>query len=158
MNHRLRAILLPQPILILTVMTIYMLISWGFMRFLHYESQNSHLPPGTYSLDVLTESDFALLSDRSTGSVYLSNGTVVTNRSDSFFDISLPAYIHIGDRYVCVTTHGTSYFYQRWLHQFIPFAVMVFWALVSAFYHSVSSRHYDGSGAPMMTTAVTSGG
>jgi hypothetical protein len=155
MNHRLRAILLPQPIHILTVMTFYLLISWGFMRFLHYESQNSHLPPGTYSLDVVTESDYALLSDRSANSIRLSNDTVITHRSDAFFDIVLPNYIHVGDRYVHVATHGTSYFYQRWLNYFLPFAGMVIWALMSAIYHSAPTERDTPGEQPKIVPVPT---
>lgn len=124
------------------MLVVWLALSWYSVGFQLYESQYSSLPLGTYSVDLISEADYDLLKDRTlqNQSITLSNGQTWLHRTDSFFKDIVPSYEHVGDHYVRVTTKGTSYFYRKWLNEFIPVAFFALWAFLSSIVNS--SRSY----------------
>ena len=117
----------------LVVICLQFFLSWIFVRFFHYKAQYRNLPKGSFTVEVITEADYQLLADRTLDKVELSNGTTIVHRSPEFYDLMLPNYVRSGDRYVLVTSLGTSLFYDRWLTDFLPLFFLSCIALVFAF-------------------------
>ena len=125
---------LPFLMLVVFIMLAWQIvICWVFVRFVHYEGQYRSLEPHTYQVEVISPQEFALLSDPSTESVTLSDGSQITDRQPSFYKHVLPNYKKVGDRYILVTTLGTSHYYYRWVTDMMPFAMIVAFGLVLAF-------------------------
>jgi len=124
------------PFLMFVVFVILawqIVICWTFVRFVHYEAQSRSLEPHTYQVKNISSQDFALLSSSSTKSVTLSDGSKILDRQPSFYKHVLPNYKKVGDRYILVTTLGTSHYYYRWVTDMMPFAMIVAFGLVVAF-------------------------
>lgn len=109
------------------------LVSWVFVRVVHYKAQYRNLPKGSFTVEVITENDYQLLSDRTLNEVELSNGTRVGGRTQAFYDSTLPNYVRSGDRYVLVTSLGTSSYYDSWLKDFMPLFLLSCIALAFTF-------------------------
>lgn len=106
------------------LIAMQLLISWVFVRFVHYESQYRTLPLDTYIVEVITLDDYAKLQDRSLEEVELSNGTKIMDRQPVWYRTILPNYKKVDDHYVLVTTLGTSHYYFRWVTDFLPLALL----------------------------------
>ena len=111
------------------LIAMQLLISWVFVRFVHYESQYRTLPLDTYIVEVITLDDYAKLQDRSLEEVELSNGTKIMDRQPVWYRTILPNYKKVDDHYVSVTTLGTSHYYFRWVTDFLPLALLAIFGL-----------------------------
>lgn len=124
---------LPLMIWVMFVMLfMHILISWIFVRFVHYEAQYRLLPPSSYNIEVISDQDYAMLGDKTLDTVQLSNGTQVGDRSQAFYDSTLSNYKPLGNQYVLVTTIGTRHFYLYWFQTMLPFMLFVTIGLVLA--------------------------
>lgn len=118
------------------ILTSQILISWVFVRFLHYEGQYRHLLPETYQAKIITQEDYALLQDQTKESVTLSDGSTLTDRQPSFYQNTIPSYKQVGDHYLLVTTLGTSHYYYRWISDMFPLMIFSFFGLIAARIHA----------------------
>ena len=118
---------------LLIAVCFQLLISWAFVRLVHYKAQHRYLPKGSFTVEVITEDDYKLLSDRTLDEVKLSNGTTVSDRQPVFYEVALPNYVRSGDHYVSVTSLGTASYYYLWLKDFLPLLLLSCIALVMAF-------------------------
>ncbi len=106
--------------------------SWIFVRFLHYHSQYRILNPNDYNVQILTEDDYRKLSEPSNQEVTLSDGTLVSGRTEIWYSKVLPNYkvVKESGQYVLVTIKGTAPFVQYWEMTVIPLATILILALV----------------------------
>jgi hypothetical protein len=118
-----------MPFGIFMMMAVQLLITWVFVRFVHYESQNHTLPIDSYSVEVITLDDYAKLQDPSLEVVELSNGTKIMDRQPAWYRIILPNYNKVGDHYVHVTTLGTAHYYFRWVTDALPLVFLTVFGL-----------------------------
>ena len=114
------------PCLTFVVMTSQLLVTWGFVGWVHYDSQYLTLPKDSYLAELVTAEDYAKLQDRSLREVKLSNGSTITDRQPIWYDTILPNYRKVGDHYLLVTTVGTAHYYPRWIQDAIP---LIHWCL-----------------------------
>ena len=119
--------------MVLVMLAMQIVVGWVFVRFVHYEAQYRSLEPHTYEIKSIASEDFALLSDPSTESVTLSDGSKFMDRQPAFYEHVLPNYKKVGDRYILVTTLGTSHYYFRWVTDMMPFATLLTVALVFSY-------------------------
>jgi hypothetical protein len=119
---------LPHTIFIM--LAIQLLITWFFVRFVHYESQYRTLPIDSYNVEVITLDDYAKLQDPSLEIIELSNGTKIMDRQPGFYKNTLPNYKKVDDHYVHVTTLGTAHYYFRWVTDAWPLALWVVFGLI----------------------------
>ncbi len=117
---------------IFVMLFMHLIVSWIFVRFVHYEAQYRLLPPSSYNIEIISEQDYTLLGDKKLNKVKLSNGTQVYDRSQAFYDNTMPNYKPLGDQYVLVTTIGTRHIYRQWLDDKIPFVLFTTVGLVLA--------------------------
>ena len=112
---------------------IQILVSWIFVRFVHYDAQNRVLPPSSYRISIISDEDFARLGDKTLDTVELSDGTKFSDRQQSFYDSTLPNYKPLdGGQHVLVTTIGTRHFYRYWCGEMFPFMFFIAVTLVLA--------------------------
>ncbi len=106
-------------------------VSWIFIRFLHYHSQNRSLNPNDYDVQVLTEEDYLKLSDPANQEVTLSDG-ILFGKTELWYSKVLPKYklVNNSDQYVLVTIKGTAPFVQYWEFTIIPLVVILIIGLV----------------------------
>ncbi len=124
---------LPLMIWVMFVMLfMHIVIGWIFIRFVHYEAQYRLLPPSSYNIEFISDQDYAMLGDKTLDTVKLSNGTQVGDRSEAFYDTTLPNYKPLGDQYVLVTTIGTRHIYRQWVEDKVPFILFTTVGLVLA--------------------------
>lgn len=119
-------------LLLFVAITVQILISWFFVRFVHYDAQHKYLEPHTFMVQIISSEDLAMLSDKSLESVTLSDGTTFTDRQPAFYHQTLPSYKQVGDQYVRVTTIGTSHLYFRWLSDVLPLLLLALVGIVLA--------------------------
>ena len=102
-----------------------------FMRFLHYDSQYRVLNPAHYNVDVITQDDYQKLTDSEDQSVSLSNGKIVSGRTEAWYSDVLPKYKPVNDSssYVLVTVRGTAPFIHHWYSGVLPILIVCLLAL-----------------------------
>ena len=102
-----------------------------FMRFLHYDSQYRVLNPAHYNVDVITQDDYQKLTDSEGQSISLSNGKIVSGRTEAWYSDVLPKYKPVNDSssYVLVTVRGTAPFIHHWYSGVLPILIVCLLAL-----------------------------
>ena len=117
------------PFLTFVVMAVQMLVTWGFVRLVHYDCQYRTLPKDSYRAELVTAEDYAKLQDRSLQEVELSDGSTITDRQPMWYEVELPNYKKVGDHYLLVTTVGTAHYYLRWIQDTLPLMLLAVWGL-----------------------------
>lgn len=112
------------PFVAFSMMAMYLLNSWIFVRFVHYHSQHSILPVESYKAEIITAEDYAKLQDPTLDVVELSDGTKIMDRQPKWYEVVLPNYKKVGDSYVRVSTLGTAHYYHRWLGHALPMMML----------------------------------
>jgi hypothetical protein len=112
------------PVLIFWMLLVDIIGTWAFMRFVHYDAQNSNLAPEFYNVELLTERDFKSLSDPQQEQVTLSDGTT-HRKAPLWYERTLPNYKRStdGKHYILVTTKGTSYLLPTMQPHLIKFGI-----------------------------------
>ncbi len=114
------------PLVALIVAIGLVVTGWAFARFVHYHSQYRLLRPADYEAEVVSAADYARLSDSTTTSVRLSDGTEVT-KGEIWHSAVLPNYKPLdgGNRYVLVTIKGTAPFLPTLEATLIPVVIVL---------------------------------
>lgn len=117
------------PFITFAMMAIQVLVTWGFVGWVHYDSQYRTLPKDSYLAELVTAEDYAKLQTHSFQEVKLSNGSTITDRQPVWYETVLPNYRKVGDHYVLVTTVGTAHYYPRWIEDTFPLTLLTVWGL-----------------------------
>jgi hypothetical protein len=117
------------PFITFAMMAIQVLVTWGFVGWVHYDSQYRTLPKDSYLAELVTAEDYAKLQTHSFQEVKLSNGSTITDRQPVWYETVLPNYRKVGDHYVLVTTVGTAHYYPRWIEDTFPLMLLTVWGL-----------------------------
>jgi hypothetical protein len=117
------------PFITFAMMAIQVLVTWGFVGWVHYDSQYRTLPKDSYLAELVTAEDYAKLQTHSLQVVKLSNGSTITDRQPVWYETVLPNYRKVGDHYVLVTTVGTAHYYPRWIEDTFPLMLLTVWGL-----------------------------
>ena len=106
-------------------------IQLAFMRFLLYHQQYQILPADSYTCRIYTADDYRKLTDPSMDTVVVSDGTQLSGRSQTWYDIVLPQIKRVDDNhYVEVTTLGTAHYFRNWLTATMPMVILCLIGLV----------------------------
>jgi hypothetical protein len=117
------------PFITFAMMAIQVLVTWGFVGWVHYDSQYRTLPKNSYLAELVTAEDYAKLHTHSLQEVKLSNGSTITDRQPVWYETVLPNYRKVGDHYLLVTTVGTAHYYPRWIEDTFPLMLLTVWGL-----------------------------
>jgi hypothetical protein len=120
------------PFLTFVAMACQVFITWGFVGWVHYDSQYRTLSKDSYLAEVVTAEDYAKLQDHSLQEVKLSNGSTITDRQPVWYETVLPNYKEVGNHYLLVTTVGTAHYYLRWIQDAFPLMLLAVWGLFIA--------------------------
>jgi hypothetical protein len=82
------------PFITFAMMAIQVLVTWGFVGWVHYDSQYRTLPNNAYLAELVTAEDYAKLHTHSLQEVKLSNGSTITDRQPVFYETVLPNLPH----------------------------------------------------------------
>ena len=108
-------------------------ICWGFVRFVHHDSQYQLLSPDDYQVEVISQGDFQNLTGHENHQPTLSSSQQPI-QADLWQTGALPYYKAVKDNshYTLVTVKGTGPFVHYWEAVMIPIFFLSFIALVGA--------------------------